>query len=124
MAENTVPIWGKTPKIGSVLVTAANTSSQGGGTIATDIFLAATMGVGLAASLAASEPAGSAADDTGFWVALVAAVGVRLMRWRLAKVLDHQHERCVSCRFDLRGTATTHGEGTCPECGGRFARTS
>lgn len=59
-----------------------------------------------------------------FWVALVAAVGVRLMRWRLAKVLDHQHERCVSCRFDLRGTATSHGEGTCPECGGRFARMS
>ena len=44
MAENTVPVWGKTAKIGSVLVTAANTSSQGGGTIATDIFLAATMG--------------------------------------------------------------------------------
>lgn len=59
-----------------------------------------------------------------FWVALVAAIGVRLVRWRLAAVLDRQHERCVSCRFDLRGTATAHGEGTCPECGQRFAKLS
>jgi hypothetical protein len=44
MAENTVPIWGKTPKIDSITVTAANTSSSGAGTIATDIFKAATMG--------------------------------------------------------------------------------
>jgi hypothetical protein len=33
-----------TPKISSVRVTAANTSSQGGGTIGTDIFLAGTIG--------------------------------------------------------------------------------
>lgn len=42
MAANTDPIFSKNGKIGSVLVTAANTSSQGGGTIATDIFLAFT----------------------------------------------------------------------------------
>lgn len=42
MAANTEPIFSKNGKIGSVLVTAANTSSQGGGTIGTDIFLAFT----------------------------------------------------------------------------------
>ena len=42
MAANTEPIFSKNGKIGSVLVTAANTSSQGGGTIDTDIFLAFT----------------------------------------------------------------------------------
>lgn len=44
MAANTAPIFGKTPKVSSVLVTAANTSSQGGGTVGTDIFLAYTAG--------------------------------------------------------------------------------
>lgn len=44
MAANTSPIFGKTPKLSSVLVTAANTSSQGGGTVGTDIFLAYTAG--------------------------------------------------------------------------------
>lgn len=42
MAGNSDPIFSKNGKISSVLVTAANTSSQGGGTIATDIFLAFT----------------------------------------------------------------------------------
>lgn len=38
MAGNATPQFTKNGIIGSVLVTAANTSSQGGGTIATDIF--------------------------------------------------------------------------------------
>ena len=42
MAANTSPIFTKNGSISSVLVTAANTSSQGGGTIATDIFKAFT----------------------------------------------------------------------------------
>ena len=42
MPANTDPIFSKNGKIGSVLVTAANTSSAGGGTIGTDIFLAFT----------------------------------------------------------------------------------
>lgn len=42
MPANSDPIFTKNGKIGSVLVTAANTSSQGGGTIGTDIFLAFT----------------------------------------------------------------------------------
>lgn len=42
MAANTAPIFSKNGAIGSVLVTAANTSSQGGGTIGTDIFKAFT----------------------------------------------------------------------------------
>ncbi len=42
MAGNATPIFTKNGKIGSVLVTAANTSSQGGGTIGTDIFLVFT----------------------------------------------------------------------------------
>lgn len=42
MPANTDPIWTKNGKISSVLVTAANTSSQGGGTVGTDIFLAFT----------------------------------------------------------------------------------
>lgn len=42
MAANTEPIFSKNGKIGSVLITAANTSSQGGGTVGTDIFLAFT----------------------------------------------------------------------------------
>lgn len=44
MAQNTSPIFGKTPNVDSVLVTAANTSSQGGGTVGTDIFKAFTAG--------------------------------------------------------------------------------
>jgi hypothetical protein len=42
MPGNSDPIFTKNGKIGSVLITAANTSSQGGGTIGTDIFLAFT----------------------------------------------------------------------------------
>lgn len=42
MPGNTDPIFTKNGKINGVLVTAANTSSQGGGTIGTDIFLAFT----------------------------------------------------------------------------------
>lgn len=42
MPANTDPIFTKNVLLGSVLVTAANTSSQGGGTIGTDIFLVET----------------------------------------------------------------------------------
>ena len=42
MAGNSDPLFVRNGKNGSVLVTAANTSSQGGGTIGTDIFLAFT----------------------------------------------------------------------------------
>ena len=42
MPANTDPIFTRIGSIKSVLVTAANTSSQGGGTIGTDIFLAFT----------------------------------------------------------------------------------
>ena len=42
MPANTDPIFSRNGSIKSVLVTAANTSSQGGGTIGTDIFLAYT----------------------------------------------------------------------------------
>src|SRR5437899_324455 len=42
MAANTSPIFTKNGKVASVLITAANTSSQGGGTIATDTFLVLT----------------------------------------------------------------------------------
>ena len=38
------PIYTKNGRLSSVLVTAANTSSQGGGTVATDIFLLFTAG--------------------------------------------------------------------------------
>ena len=44
MAANTAPIWTGTPQASSVVITAANTRSDGNGTIATDIFLAATLG--------------------------------------------------------------------------------
>ena len=44
MSANRVPIFTKNGTRGSVLVTAANTSSQGGGTVATDIFLCFTAG--------------------------------------------------------------------------------
>lgn len=40
MPGNNDPIWSKVGDIQAVAVTAANTSSQGGGTIGTDIFLA------------------------------------------------------------------------------------
>lgn len=42
MASNINPNFTKNGAFGSVLVTAANTSSQGGGTVATDIFKAFT----------------------------------------------------------------------------------
>lgn len=42
MPANTDPVFTKNARIDSVLVTAANTSSQGGGTIGTDIFKAFT----------------------------------------------------------------------------------
>lgn len=44
MPASTTPIYTVPTPVGSVLITAANTSSQGGGTIGTDIFLAATAG--------------------------------------------------------------------------------
>lgn len=44
MPANTSPIFTLTPKVTGVRVTAANTSSAGGGTIGTDIFLAFTPG--------------------------------------------------------------------------------
>lgn len=39
MAKNTDPIYPRTPRMGGVVVTAANTRSDGVGTIGTDIFL-------------------------------------------------------------------------------------
>ena len=42
MPANTDPIFTKNVRTGSVLATAANTSSQGGGTIGTDMFLVVT----------------------------------------------------------------------------------
>lgn len=42
MPANIDPIFTKVGNVGSVLITAANTSSQGGGTIGTDIFLVCT----------------------------------------------------------------------------------
>ncbi len=44
MPANTAPIFTLTPNVGHAKVTAANTSSQGGGTIASDIFKAFTAG--------------------------------------------------------------------------------
>lgn len=46
MAANTSPIFSLTPNVGTVTITtaSANTSSAGGGTIATDIFKAFTAG--------------------------------------------------------------------------------
>lgn len=44
MPASTDPIFTKNVKVSSVLITAANTSSQGGGTIGTDIFLVGTVG--------------------------------------------------------------------------------
>lgn len=44
MPANTSPIYSLSGRFSSIAVTAANTSSQGGGTIATDIFLAFTPG--------------------------------------------------------------------------------
>jgi hypothetical protein len=42
MAGNNDPIYTKAGVVGAIAVTAANTSSQGGGTVGTDIFLAFT----------------------------------------------------------------------------------
>lgn len=42
MPANTLPSFSRAAKIGRVVVTAANASSQGGGTIGTNIFLAFT----------------------------------------------------------------------------------
>lgn len=44
MTANTNPIFGIAPNAGGVAITAANTSSAGGGTIGTDIFKAFTAG--------------------------------------------------------------------------------
>jgi hypothetical protein len=44
MAANTSPIFTLAPRFSAVRITAANTSSQGGGTIGTDIFLAFSPG--------------------------------------------------------------------------------
>lgn len=44
MAANTSPIFTLAPKFSAVRVTAANTSSAGGGTVGTDIFLAFSPG--------------------------------------------------------------------------------
>lgn len=44
MAANTLPIFTEAPDVGHVAVTAANTRSDGNGTIGTDIFLAYSAG--------------------------------------------------------------------------------
>lgn len=44
MAKNNDPIYPKTPKVRGVAITAANTRSDGVGTIGTDIFLIGTVG--------------------------------------------------------------------------------
>jgi len=44
MAANTAPIFTLAPKFSAVRITAANTSSAGGGTVGTDIFLAFSPG--------------------------------------------------------------------------------
>ena len=43
------PVFGQTPKVSSTTVAAANTKSDGAGTVATDIFKAATIGASGAA---------------------------------------------------------------------------
>lgn len=44
MPANTSPLFSLTPNVGTTAATAANTSSAGGGTVATDIFKAFTAG--------------------------------------------------------------------------------
>ena len=66
MPANSDPIWTKNGKVSSVLVTAANTSSQGGGTIGTDIFLVGTADAtnGSFAQRVRFIPTGTAATTT------------------------------------------------------------
>jgi hypothetical protein len=66
MPANTDAIFTKNGKVSSVLVTAANTSSQGGGTIGTDIFLVGTADAtnGSFAQRVRFIPTGTAATTT------------------------------------------------------------
>lgn len=54
------------------------------------------------------------------WLGLLAALGARLVRRGLARLVDRQHERCVACGHDLRGTPLDTGCGRCGECGAGF----
>lgn len=49
MTLTATPVFGQTPKVSSTTVTAANTKSDGAGTVATDIFKAASIGANGAA---------------------------------------------------------------------------
>jgi ribosomal protein L37AE/L43A len=40
----------------------------------------------------------------------------------IAHAFDRQHIECRECGYDLRGTPTEQGIGTCPECGTAFAK--
>lgn len=57
--------------------------------------------------------------DLGLLV-LGLAVAIRLMRKRIARIVDTQHVRCVTCGHDLRATTPVRGMGTCGECGSPF----
>ena len=50
------------------------------------------------------------------------AFAVRRMREDMARIFARQHLECRECGYDLRGTPTERGVGTCPECGTAFAR--
>jgi len=54
------------------------------------------------------------------WIVLIGAVSIRVTRLFLARAIDRQHERCLRCRFDLRGASVEEGRGRCPECGQEF----
>ncbi|MFO0875196.1 MAG: hypothetical protein U0575_14665 [Phycisphaerales bacterium] len=54
------------------------------------------------------------------WLGILAAVATRLVRRGLARLVDRQHERCVACGHDLRGTPLEGGSGRCGECGASF----
>lgn len=75
------------------------------------------------ARLDAAVNAGSADLRLVIDASVAALAGAIILSWvlgRLVRLWDRQHERCVSCGYDLHATHAVQGRGVCPECGAGF----
>jgi multisubunit Na+/H+ antiporter MnhC subunit/VanZ family protein len=55
-------------------------------------------------------------------ILFVLALAVRVYRETLARVVDQQDVRCMTCGHEVHATQTKQGVGRCGECGGSFVR--